>query len=97
MTLAKWLTKYRRHPIPDSSDCQRTREDSNTSIENTAPDIAPTAAPRTNPLSVSCPIKAPVMAPNNVPTAYSTQIPYKIRMLDMGEDYAQNILSLYAN
>lgn len=62
------VTKYKRHPIPDSSDCQRTREDSKTSMEKTAPEMAPTAAPRTNPLSVSCPIKAPVMAPNKVPT-----------------------------
>ncbi|KAJ0556777.1 hypothetical protein HanIR_Chr07g0317691 [Helianthus annuus] len=47
------LTKYRRHLIPDSSDCHKRREDSKTSIEKTAPEIAPTAAPLTNPLSVS--------------------------------------------
>lgn len=49
------------------------RDDSNTSMEKTAPENAPTAAPLMNPLSVSCPIKAPVMAPNNIPTAKNTQ------------------------
>lgn len=68
----KSLTKYRRHPIPDSSDFQRTREDSNTSMEKTAPDMAPIADPRMKPLSVSCPIKAPVIAPNKVPTTNKT-------------------------
>lgn len=63
------LTRYKRQPSPDSSECHRTRDDSKTSIEKTAPDMAPTAAPRTNPLSVSWPIRAPVMAPNKVPTA----------------------------
>lgn len=65
----KLLTKYRTQRSPDSSECHRVRDDSNTSIEKTAPDMAPTAAPRANPLSVSWPIKAPVMAPKKVPTA----------------------------
>lgn len=64
--------------MPDSSDCQRSKDDSKTSIEKTAPDIAPTAAPRTNPLSVSCPIKAPVIAPNKVPTAEEKPIPISL-------------------
>jgi len=72
------LTKYKAHPIPDSSDFQRTSEDSNTSMEKTAPDMAPTAAPRMKPLSVSWPIKAPVIAPNKVPTANKTTNPINL-------------------
>lgn len=67
--------------MPDSSDCQRSKDDSKTSIEKTAPDIAPTAAPRTNPLSVSCPIKAPVIAPNKVPTAEEKPTPISLQLL----------------
>nr|GLL38547.1 probable protein phosphatase 2C 60 isoform X2 [Ipomoea trifida] len=63
------LINARRHPIPDSSDCHKIKDDSKTSSEKTAPEIAPTAAPLINPLSVSWPIKAPVNAPNKVPTA----------------------------
>lgn len=66
--------------MPDSSDCQRTREDSKTSMEKTAPDIAPTAAPLTKPLSVSWPIKAPVIAPNKVPTANTNVISFSINL-----------------
>ena len=72
------LTKYKTHPIPDSSDFQRTREDSKTSMEKTAPDMAPIAAPRMKPLSVSWPIKAPVIAPNKVPTANITNNPLNL-------------------
>ena len=65
----KLVTKYRTQPKPDSSDFHKTSEDSNTSIEKTAPEMAPIAAPLTKPLSVSWPIKAPVIAPSKVPTA----------------------------
>jgi hypothetical protein len=66
------LTKYKRHPIPELSECQRPIEHSKTSTEKTAPDIAPTAAPRMKPLSVFWPIKAPLIVHNKAPTANKT-------------------------
>lgn len=65
---ATLLTTYMRLQILDSSERQRTRDDSKTSIEKTAPEIAPIPAPRKNPLSVAWPTKAPVMAPRRQPT-----------------------------
>lgn len=86
----KLLTKYRRQPIPDSSDFHKTSEDSKTSMEKTAPEMAPTAAPLTNPLSVSWPIKAPVIAPNKVPTAKI----YHILILDFYKKKMMKFLCL---
>lgn len=58
------LTKQRRQPKRDSLDFQRTRDDSKTSMEKTAPEMAPTAAPQMKPLS----------APSNVPNLRILQI-----------------------
>lgn len=88
--LARTSIKYRTQQSPDSSECHRVIDDSNTSIEKTAPDMAPTAAPRAKPLSVSWPIKAPVMAPNKVPT-FSYQS-YSIRPHREGLGMCQNPL-----
>lgn len=57
-----------RLQILDSLERQRTRDDSKTSIEKTAPEMAPIPAPRKNPLSVAWPTNAPVMAPRRQPT-----------------------------
>lgn len=80
--------------MPDSSDCQRTREDSKTSMEKTAPDIAPTAAPLTKPLSVSWPIKAPVIAPNKVPTNAKKKVKIAEKMFPITADTAKWKVSL---
>lgn len=53
---------------PESFEFHKSRDESTTSIEKTAPEMAPIPAPRNIPLSVARPISAPVMAPISEPT-----------------------------
>lgn len=58
----------------ESLVCQRSRDDSATSMEKTAPEMAPMPAPRTTPLSVASPITDPDTAPTSDPTAAKAHV-----------------------
>lgn len=55
-------------------ECQRSLDDSATSMEKTAPEMAPMPAPRTTPLSVASPITDPATAPTTDPTAAKAHV-----------------------
>jgi hypothetical protein len=67
-------TMYRTLQTAESLVCQRSRDDSATSMEKTAPEMAPMPAPRTTPLSVASPITDPATAPTTDPTAAKAHV-----------------------